>query len=116
MLQERRQVEGAAPPGVREDRGAPGRRPGDRELRADGLELGDLQGDDYLVKIISLEAAKIMKIKWLVLGCIEADFCKKIFVRKLLTRSTRFTCFCTAQTSIFQQIFVANFEIFNDVV
>ena len=35
-----------------------------------------------------------------------AKFCKKIFVGKLLTRSTRFTCFCTAQTSIFQKIFV----------
>ena len=44
------------------------------------------------MKIKSLEAAKIIKIKWLVLGCIEADFCKKIFVGKLLTRSTRFTC------------------------
>ena len=41
----------------------------------------------------------------LVLFCIDADFCKKIFVGKLLTRSTRFTCFCTAQTSIFQKIF-----------
>ena len=35
-------------------------------------------GGDRSVKIKSLEAAKIMKIKWLVLGCIEADFCKKI--------------------------------------
>ena len=33
-------------------------------------------GDDRSVKIESLEAAKIMKIKWLVLGCIEAKFCK----------------------------------------
>ena len=33
-------------------------------------------GDDRSVKIKSLEAAKNMKIKWLVLGCIEADFCK----------------------------------------
>ena len=32
----------------------------------------------------------------LVLGCIEADFCKQIFVGKLLTRSTIFTYFCTA--------------------
>ena len=31
-------------------------------------------GDDRSVKIKSLEAAKIMKIRWLVLGCIEADF------------------------------------------
>ena len=36
----------------------------------------------------------------------------KIFVGKLLTRSTRFTCFCTAQTSIFQKLFVKNFRIF----
>ena len=34
------------------------------------------EGDDRSVKINSLEADKIMKIKWLVLGCIEADFCK----------------------------------------
>ena len=33
--------------------------------------------DDRSVKIKSLEAAKIMKIKWLVLGCIEAYFCNK---------------------------------------
>ena len=36
-----------------------------------------LRGDDRSVKIESLEAAKIMKIKWLVLGCIEADFARK---------------------------------------
>ena len=35
-----------------------------------------LAGDDRSVKIKSLGAAKIMKTKWLVLGCIEADFCK----------------------------------------
>ena len=34
------------------------------------------RGDDRSVKIKSLEAAKIMKIERLVLGCIEADFCK----------------------------------------
>ena len=34
-----------------------------------------LQGDDPSVKIESLEAAKIMKIEWLVLDCIEANFC-----------------------------------------
>ena len=39
----------------------------------------------------------------LVLVCIDADFCKWILVGKLLTRSTRCTCFCTAQTSIFQK-------------
>ena len=35
-----------------------------------------------------------------------------LFVGKLLTRSTRFTCFYTAQTSIFQKFFVKNFRIF----
>ena len=34
-------------------------------------------GDDRSVKIKSLEAAKIMKINWLVLGCVEADFATK---------------------------------------
>ena len=34
------------------------------------------------------------------------NFARKIFVGKLLTRSTIFTCFCTAQTSIFQNFFV----------
>ena len=38
--------------------------------------LFDLGGDDRSVKIKTLEAAKIMKIEWLVLGCIDADFCK----------------------------------------
>jgi len=33
-------------------------------------------GDDRSVKIKSLEATTIMKIKWLVLGCIDAIFCK----------------------------------------
>ena len=32
--------------------------------------------DDCSVNIKSLEAARIMKIKWLVLGDIEAKFCK----------------------------------------
>ena len=32
--------------------------------------------DDCSVKIKSLEAPKIMKIEWLDLGCIEADFFK----------------------------------------
>ena len=45
-----------------------------------------------------------MNFKRLVHGCVEAKFCKKIFVGKLLTRSTRFACFCTAQTSIFHNI------------
>ena len=34
-------------------------------------------GDDRSVKIKSLEASKLMKIKWLVLCCIEADFCRR---------------------------------------
>ena len=38
----------------------------------------------------------------LVLGWIEADFCKWILVWKLLTRSTRLTYFCTAQTANFK--------------
>ena len=41
-----------------------------------------------------------------------AKFCNKILVGKLLTRSTRFTCFCTAQTSIFPKFFVKLFRIF----
>ena len=41
-----------------------------------GEKFGVLHGDDRSMKIKSLEAAKIMKINWLVLGCIEADFCK----------------------------------------
>ena len=31
---------------------------------------------------------------------------------KLLTRSTRFTCFCTAQTSIFEKMFVKKCHVF----
>ena len=50
----------------------------------------------------------------LVLFCIDAKFCKKIFVGKLLTKSTRFTCFCTAQTSIFQKKIVNIFSRMND--
>ena len=37
--------------------------------------FADLAGDDRSVKIKSLEAAKIMKMNWLILGCIEADSC-----------------------------------------
>ena len=48
----------------------------------------------------------------LVLFCIDAKFCKKIFVGKLLMRSTRCSSFCTAQTSIFQQNFVKLSRIF----
>ena len=44
----------------------------------------------------------------LVRGCIEADFCKQILVRELLTRPRifiyyQYQYFCTAQTSKFQQ-------------
>ena len=38
----------------------------------------------------------------------EADVRSLVFVGKHLTRSTRFTCFCTAHTSVFQQISVKN--------
>ena len=46
-----------------------------REVDAERV-LADLHVDDRSLKIKSLEAAKIMKTKWLVLGCIEADFCR----------------------------------------
>ena len=52
----------------------------------------------------------------LFLFCIDAKFYKKIFVGKLLTRSTRFTCFCTAHTSIFQKNFVKLFCIFRQIL
>ena len=42
----------------------------------------------------------------LVLFCTDAKFCKKIFIGRLSKRSTRFKCFSTTETSIFQQIFV----------
>ena len=57
-------------------------------------------------------SAKLSNFRGLVLFRIDAKFCKKIFVGKLLTRSTRFTCFCTAQTSIFQKLFIKFFRIF----
>ena len=41
------------------------------------------------------------------------EFWKWILVGKLLTRPTRFTCFCTAQTSMFQQNFVNLFLAFS---
>ena len=70
-----------------------------------------------LVERFDIEPRSDFSAKWsnfvgLVLFCIDAKFCKKIFVGKLLTRSTRFTCFCTAQTSIFQKNFVTFFRIF----
>ena len=61
-------------------------------------------------------SAKWANFRGLVLFCIDAKFCKKIFVGKLLTRSTRFTCFCTAQTSIFQKNFVKLFRIFGNIL
>ena len=51
-------------------------------------------------------SAKWANFRGLVLFCIDAKFCKIIFVGKLLTRSTRCACFCTAQAPIFQKIFV----------
>ena len=48
-----------------------------------------IRGDDRSVKIKSLEAAKITKIKWLVLGCIGADLCKQIRVLLHFSKSTR---------------------------
>ena len=70
-----------------------------------------------LVERFDIEPFSDFSAKWanvirLVLFCIDAKFCKKIFIGKLLTRSTRFTCFCTAQTSIFQKLFVKFFRIF----
>ena len=58
-------------------------------------------------------SATLANVIRLVLFCIDAKFCKKVFVGQLLTRSTRFTCFCTAQTSIFQKIFVKHFSHFS---
>ena len=70
-----------------------------------------------LVERFDIEPFSDFSSKWsnfirLVLCCIDAKICKKIFVGKLLTRSTRFTCFCTAQTSIFQKMFVKLFSHF----
>ena len=61
-----------------------------------------------LVERFDIEPFSDFLAKWanfreLVLFCIDAKFCNKIFVGKLLTRSKRFTCFCTVQTSVFQQ-------------
>ena len=73
--------------------------------------------EETLVERFDIETYSDFSSKWsnfirLVLCCIEAKVCKKIFVGKLLTRSTRFTCFFTAQTSIFQKIFIKLFRIF----
>ena len=48
---------------------------GTEVLEHDDLVREDVLGDDRSVKIRSLVAAEIMKIKWPVLGCIEANFC-----------------------------------------
>ena len=51
--------------------------------------------------------SQMSKLIGLVLFCIDAKVCKKIFVGKLLTRSTRCTCtcFCNPQTLIFQKLY-----------
>ena len=49
----------------------------------------------------------------LVLGCIDADCCRCIFVGGLLARSTRFTYFCTAQIYKFQLKIANNFPRLN---
>ena len=81
------------------------------------LEQAHVRAVFTLVDRFDIEPYSDFSAKWsnfirLVLFCIDAKFCKKIFVGKLLTRSTRFTCFCTAQTSNFQKIFVKIFRIF----
>ena len=70
-----------------------------------------------LVERFDIEPYSDFSAKWsnftgLVLFCIDAKFCKKICVGKLLTRSTRFTCFCTVHISIFQKCFVKLFRNF----
>ena len=75
------------------------------ELRA-VLERSELPrellrvGVEAFVERFDIEPSSDFSAKWskfmrLVLCCIDAKFCKKIFVGKLLTGSTRFTCFCT---------------------
>ena len=54
------------------------------------------------IEPFSDSSAKRANFMGLVLFCIDAKFCKKVFVEKLLTRSTRLTCFCTARHSKFQ--------------
>ena len=83
--------------------------------------LDDTTGVTCLVERFDIESDSDFSAKWsnfigLVLFCIDAKFCKEVFVGKLLTRSTRCTstCFCTAQTSIFQKMFVKPFRIFQE--
>ena len=75
-----------------------------REVQDGEAAVADLV-ERFGVEPFSDFSAKRANFIGLVLFCIDAKFCKKIFVGKLLTRSTRFTCFCTAQTSIFQKCF-----------
>ena len=93
---------------------AMGLRVRERRYRAPDVLLGSRKYStpvDILVERFDIEPLSDFSAKWsnlrgLVLFSIDAKFCKKIVVGKLLTRSTIFTCFCTAQISIFQQNFV----------
>ena len=103
----------------RSSRGRPSARPPRRCGRSArwGQTSAGCSRPPTLVERFDIEPFADFSAKWanftgLVLFCIDAKFCKKIFVGKLLTRSTRFTCFCTAQTSIFQNFFVIFFRIF----
>ena len=49
----------------------------------------------------------------LVLGCINADLCKQIFILQHFSTSTRFTHFCTAPNLKISEIFV---NPFNDLL
>ena len=53
----------------------------------------------------------------LVLGSIKGDFCVQILIFSGFSRSTRFSCFCTAQISKIQrktvQIFAGFFKLFS---
>ena len=58
--------------------------------------------------------------KWLILGCINADFGNHIVILQHFSRSTRFAYFCTARNSIFwrnlskfSRILSKKFEIFD---
>ena len=84
----------------------------EREARPVHAEAQLALLERFDVEPLSDFSAKWANFTGLVLFCIDANFCKEIFVGKLLTRSTRFTCFCTAQTSIFQKLFVKFFRIF----
>ena len=71
------------------------------ELRRD-LGLRTVANGGWMAKWQNL--ANFMKIfGGLVLGCIEADFCKKICVWQLFSCSTRFAHFRTAPNSTFEQ-------------